>query len=86
VETKLAAKTLGRNLAKLRSKAGLTQESLAEQADISTRYVQDLEGGLYVPTVFIAERLRRALNCSWDDMLRGCVPSIPRKPGRSRQK
>ncbi len=63
---------LGRNLARLRVAAGWTQESLAEKADISTRYLQDLEAGLYAPTIFVADALRRTLQCSWDDLLRGC--------------
>ena len=72
-EKKNAQKTekLGRNLAKLRAKADLTQEELAEAADISTRYVQDLEAGLYSPTIWVADSLRKALNCSWDDLMRG---------------
>lgn len=63
---------LGRNLARLRTEAGLTQEQLSEKAGISTRYVQDLEAGLYAPTIFVAEALRKALNCAWSDLLRGC--------------
>lgn len=66
------AQKLGRNIARLRTAAKLTQEELAEKASISARYVQDLERGLYVPTVFIADALRRALNTTWEELLRGC--------------
>lgn len=65
-------KKLGRNIARLRAVAKLTQEQLAERADISTRYVQDLEAGMYVPTIFLAASLRSALECEWDDLLKGC--------------
>jgi putative transcriptional regulator len=63
---------LGRNIARFRTTAGLTQEELAERAGISTRYIQDLERGLYVPTVFLANRLRQSLSVTWDDLLQGC--------------
>jgi transcriptional regulator with XRE-family HTH domain len=66
------AKKLGRNIARLRNSAGLTQEKLAEKAGISARYVQDLEAGLYVPTIFVADSLRRALSCEWEALLKGC--------------
>lgn len=63
---------LGRNIARLRTGVGLTQEHLAEKAGISTRYIQDLEAGLYTPTIFVAEALRQALACNWSDLLEGC--------------
>lgn len=61
----------GRNISRIRNATGLTQEALAEKADISTRYVQFLEADKYVPSVVIAARLRRALGCSWDELCRG---------------
>ena len=63
---------LGRNLARLRTAIALTQEQLSEKAGISTRYVQDLEAGLYAPTIFVADALRKALKCEWSDLLKGC--------------
>jgi putative transcriptional regulator len=71
-QTTPEARRLGRNIARSRTVAGLTQEQLAEQAGISTRYVQDMERGLYTPTVFIANRLRQALKVTWEDLLKGC--------------
>ena len=49
----------------------MSQEALAEKADISTRYVQFVESGKSYPTVVVAARLRRALGCSWEEMCRG---------------
>jgi len=66
---KKQAKRLGQNLSRFRRRAGLTQEELAEKADISPRYVQALEVGRYVPTVFIADALRKAVNVSWTELL-----------------
>jgi transcriptional regulator with XRE-family HTH domain len=65
-------KRFGRNVAQLRTKLNLTQEELAERASISARYVQDLEAGFYAPTIFLADAIRRALRCDWEDLLKGC--------------
>ena len=59
----------GRNLARLRSKRGLTQERLAEEADINTRYLQKLEGGVGHPSLVVMCSLKRALRCRWDELL-----------------
>ena len=60
----------GKNISRLRSAAGLTQEALAEKADISVRYLQFVEAGRYTPTVTVAARVRKALGCSWDELCR----------------
>ena len=49
----------------------MTQEALAEKADISRRYLQQIEAGQMNPTVKVVSRLRKALRCLWDDLLRG---------------
>lgn len=50
---------------------GMTQEALAEKADISHRYLQSLEAGQKQPSINVTAQLRLALKCSWDDLLRG---------------
>ncbi len=64
-------KTFGQNVYRLRNKAEMTQEMLAERADISRRYVQMIEAGRYSPTIEVASRIRTALKASWDELLRG---------------
>jgi len=64
-------KTFGQNVYRLRNAANLTQESLAEKADISRRYVQLIEASSYTPTVEVASRIRYALAVSWDELMRG---------------
>ena len=62
-------KTLGANVRRERSARGLTQEKLAELADLHLRSLQKIEAGeinLLVTTVF---RIKRALKCSWDRLL-----------------
>ena len=48
----------------------MTQENLAEKADISRRYVQQIEAGQMNPTIKVVSRMRVALRCSWDELLR----------------
>ena len=48
----------------------MTQEGVAESADISRRYLQQIEAGQMNPTIKVVSRMRKALDCSWDDLLR----------------
>lgn len=60
----------GQNLVRLRSASELTQERLAELADVHPRYVQKLESGKAHPSLVVLSRLRKALSCEWNDLLR----------------
>jgi len=62
-------KKLAANIRRERSAKNLTQEKLAELADLHLRSVQKIEAGqinLLITTVF---RIKRALKCSWDKLL-----------------
>jgi transcriptional regulator with XRE-family HTH domain len=61
----------GQNVCKLRMAKALTQEKLAEKADISRRHLQRIESGEKNPSVGIIAGLRRALDCSWNDLFAG---------------
>ena len=61
----------GRNLSRLRAEAGLTQEKLCELAEIDRSFLQRIEAGNSQPTVAVAARLRKALRCSWDELMKG---------------
>lgn len=54
-------KLVGRNAARLRGEAGLTQEALAERAGMSQQYISDLERGRCNPTVVTLYELATAL-------------------------
>jgi transcriptional regulator with XRE-family HTH domain len=62
----------GKNIALLRVRRSLTQETLAEKAGLSARYVQSVEAGDYFPSLSTLVRLRAALRCDWGDMFQGC--------------
>jgi transcriptional regulator with XRE-family HTH domain len=63
------AQLFGRRLRELRKERGLTQEELAESADLSGNYISDLELGLKVPSLTILVRLSKALDIATADLL-----------------
>lgn len=62
-------KRFGANLRRARSARGITQERLAELADLNIRTVQKIEAGQTNILVTTAKRLRHALDCSWSEIL-----------------
>ena len=63
------AQLFGRRLRELRKAKGLTQEALAEAADLSGNYISDLELGLKVPSLTILVRLSEALDIGTPELL-----------------
>jgi transcriptional regulator with XRE-family HTH domain len=61
--------TLGANLRRERAARGLTQEQLAERADLNSRTVQKIEAGDITILVTTLVRLREALGCEWKRLL-----------------
>ncbi len=60
---------LGRRIKELRRKRGLTQERLAERANLDVKYVGNIERGKENPTVATLERLAGALSVKMDQLL-----------------
>ena len=56
----------GRNVSRLRSDAGLSQDKLAEKADLDRTYLSGIERGVRNPGIKTVIRLARALNVSLD--------------------
>jgi transcriptional regulator with XRE-family HTH domain len=63
-------KLVGRNAARLRKAAGLTQEQLAERSGFSQQYISDLERGRCNPTIVTLYELATALGASQVDLVR----------------
>ncbi|MEA3030149.1 MAG: hypothetical protein QOG13_1474 [Sphingomonadales bacterium] len=63
-------KLVGRNAARLRREAGLTQEQLAERCGLSQQYLSDLERGKLNPTVVTLYELATALGVSHVELVR----------------
>ncbi len=66
---------LGMKLREARNKAGLTQEQLAEKADIGVMYLGEIERGIKMPSMKIFIKLVEALDVSADYILRDELPS-----------
>ena len=63
---------LGKNLTKLRKRAKLTQEGVAERVGASARYIQNLEAGENFPALPMLVQLKGVLRCSWEELFDGC--------------
>ena len=61
--------TFGANLRRERMARRVTQESLAERADLNIRTLQKIEAGQTNILITTAMRLRAALGCPWDVLL-----------------
>ena len=59
----------GANLRRERVARKITQEKLAEDADLNIRTLQKIEAGQTNILVTTAMRLRAALGCSWDALI-----------------
>jgi transcriptional regulator with XRE-family HTH domain len=64
-------KRLGKAVVSYRTKLGLTQEQLAEQAGIDRRFIQKIEAGELGTSLAVLKRLRKALKLTWDALLEG---------------
>lgn len=57
------------NLRKLRQARGLSQEELADRADIDRTYISALERSLYAAGIDVVDRLARSLGVEAADLL-----------------
>lgn len=61
--------TLGRNLKRLRTERGLSQEKLALEADVDRGYVGMIERRKYAASVDVLERIAAALHVDASELL-----------------
>jgi transcriptional regulator with XRE-family HTH domain len=70
----------GRRVRALREKRGLSQEALAERADLHWTYISGVERGRRNPSLNVVGRIARALNVTPSELLSGIgAPSAPRR-------
>lgn len=62
-------KTFGANVRRERVATDLTQEKLAEKADLNIRTLQSIEAGELNILVTTAMRLQKALACEWNKLM-----------------
>ena len=63
-------KAVGGNVRRLRLRAKLTQEGLAEQVRINPRTIQKIEAGKLNILVTTLARLQAALDCRWEELMK----------------
>lgn len=65
----IKAKEIGKKINSIRSERGISREKLAEQSNISTNYVYEIETGKKVPNVIIFSNICDALGITADIIL-----------------
>ncbi|MGI8480756.1 MAG: helix-turn-helix domain-containing protein [Chthoniobacterales bacterium] len=63
----------GKNVRQRREAIGLSQEALAEKADLDRTYVSGIERGVRNPTILSAARVAAALKVPLAELLNGVV-------------
>ncbi len=63
-------KAFGGNVRRLRSERGITQDKLAELADLNIRTIQKIEAGQTNILITTAARIQKALRCDWGRLMR----------------
>jgi transcriptional regulator with XRE-family HTH domain len=62
---------LGQNVRRLRDALGLTQEELAEEADLDQTYISGIERGLRNPGIINVAKLAKALQVTTSALCEG---------------
>jgi transcriptional regulator with XRE-family HTH domain len=78
-----AAKRFGENILRVRQARKLSQEGLAERAEIHRTQISLIEGGRREPRIFTLVRLAGALEVDASALLEGIIwrPPGPGRPG-----
>lgn len=83
---KAVIEVVARNVAELRRAAGLSQEELADRAEVDRTYVSQVERGLRNLTISVLARISRALKTTPDKLLTPtAAPTLSRGPGTKRR-
>ena len=64
-------KAFGRHVRKIREAKTLTQEAVAEKADLDATYISGIERGVRNPSIWSIVRVARALGISVSDLCKG---------------
>ena len=74
----------GRRVKAARAAQGLSQRELAERAEVTDKYLSRIEVGAAMPSVFVADRIARALGVNLEALI-GNTPRVPEISAPMRQ-
>jgi len=63
-------KELGKRIAKMRKKCGLTQNELAKMTETRQTHISRIETGVYMPRLEMLVKIAKALNCDIEELLK----------------
>ena len=63
-------KNLNNNLEEIRKSAGLTQQELSDNAEVSTKTINAIENGIYIPSTVLALKIAKILKCKVEDIFK----------------
>ena len=63
-------KNLLNNLEELRKSAGLTQQELSNNANVSRKSINAIENGIYIPSTVLALKIAKILKCKVEDIFK----------------
>jgi transcriptional regulator with XRE-family HTH domain len=66
-----ALDTFGQNIRKQRSEQGLSQEALADKADLDSTYISGIERGVRNPSLLSIVRIAKALGTDLGSLFQG---------------
>jgi len=65
--------TLRNRLKEYRARHDLTQEQLADRVGVTSKTINTVENGVFVPSTLLALKLARALDAKVEDLFQLCV-------------
>ncbi|MAT79238.1 MAG: transcriptional regulator [Flavobacteriales bacterium] len=63
-------KNLNNNLEEFRKYAGMTQQELSNNANVSRKSINAIENGIYVPSTVLALKIAKILKCKVEDIFK----------------
>ena len=63
-------KNLNNNLEEIRKYAGLTQQELSDNAEVSRKSINAIENGIYIPSTLLALKIAKILKCKVEDIFK----------------
>lgn len=67
-QTTVAGELFGQRMREIRIKRGLTQQAIAERADVPQTHVSNIERGFKLPNLLTVVRIAIALECKVTDL------------------